>query len=141
MESPQEMRKLLQKCEEQSGKSDALSFWIGEDLLPFSPSSTHCAVLAISYSVCGVCLGSIALLGPQRLAYRRLSALLQKISAIVGNSLAERIQRHQLTYRRPYQNAPFVQTHERLLIDASGKESGKEGEGKDCQYKKGEKKK
>ena len=57
--------------------------WIGDDLCPFVPPGSECAVLAIPYRINQTVAGAIALFGPMRIPYRNLFGLMQVFLASI----------------------------------------------------------
>lgn len=97
LEDQNEMRSLLREC----AKQGQMVNWIGDELHPFVPKGSECAVLAIPYRINQAIAGSIALLGPMRLPYRNLFGLLQLFSEQMSQALTENLYKYKITFRRP----------------------------------------
>ena len=91
------MRALLSE----SLKTDDLSFWIGEDLSPFTASGSNCSVLAIPYTINNKPVGAIGLLGPNRIEYKKLFALLRQFANLLSTSLTNNMFKFKISYRQP----------------------------------------
>ena len=89
-ENEQTLRTLLQKC----AKAGDLSCWIGDNLYA-------CSALAIPYRIHQNIVGVLALLGPNRIPYRKLFGLLQTASEIISQSLAKSLYKFKITFRQP----------------------------------------
>ena len=76
-------------------RRDDVSMWIGEG------ASESCSLLAIPYSIHGKKVGAIALLGPTRIPYPTLFALLRQLASLLGRSLSRSIETFHITYRAP----------------------------------------
>ncbi len=71
-----------------------LSCWIGDDL-------QSCSVIAIPYRINQTVVGSIAILGPNRIPYRRLFGILQAASDAISESLTKSMFKFKITFRPP----------------------------------------
>lgn len=85
----------------QASSKQELSFWIGEELSLFSPHATSCTVIAIPYYIQQTIVGSLAILCPTRVPYKRLFSLLKKVSEIISSSLTQSLYKFKISYRRP----------------------------------------
>lgn len=93
-ENPHHLRSLLRECCEAKN----LSCWIGED----HSGPTHaCSILAIPYRINQTIVGSIAILGPQRMPYKRLFGLLQAASEYISETLTRSMYKFKITFREP----------------------------------------
>jgi len=97
LEDEGQMRTLLREC----CKNNALSSWIGDELCPFVPPESECAVLAIPYRINQVVGGAVALLGPMRLPYRNMFGLLQAFSENLSRKLTENVYKFKISFRQP----------------------------------------
>ena len=102
-ENPEEMRRL---CREARDLSD-LKFWIGNDLGQ-SGQSGECSVIAVPYCISGRPVGTIAILGPKRLPYAKLFALLREAAKNISENLTQNLIKHQIAFREP---APKPASH------------------------------
>lgn len=96
LEDENQMRDLLRKC----GKANAITTWIGDELVPFVPEKAECAVIAIPYRINQSIAGAIGILGPMRIPYRNLFGLMQIFSENLSNALTESIYKFQITFRQ-----------------------------------------
>ncbi len=78
-----------------------LSFWIGDDLAPFSSHATSCSVLAIPYCVHQNIVGSLGILCPNRISYKKLFALLATAQEMISESLTQSLYKFKISYRKP----------------------------------------
>lgn len=81
-----------------------LKWWIGEDLLAFSPNVQNLALLAIPYQINSRPAGAIGLIGPSRLPYPRLFGLLRSFSDSLSHMLTKNIYKFKIAVRDP---SPF----------------------------------
>jgi heat-inducible transcriptional repressor len=89
-ENEHALRLLLQEC----AKAGDLSCWIGDAL-------HACSALAIPYKVHQNVVGVIALLGPNRIPYRKLFGLLHAASEAISESLTKSLYKFKITFRQP----------------------------------------
>ncbi len=92
------MEKLLDRC-----KTD-LEFWIGEDLADRLHALEPCACVAVPYAVQSRRVGAIGLLGPMRIPYPRLFALMKTASAFITETLTNSLYKFRISYRQPGEN-------------------------------------
>jgi heat-inducible transcriptional repressor len=111
-ESPTRMRKLLRECERQGD----VSYWIGKGLDPFVAEAGDCAVVGVPYNIGHASVGAIALLGPTRLKYRSLFALLRVVSERVSNALEKSLYKFKIEYRQPETGALYLPPKESLAL-------------------------
>ncbi len=104
LEDPNQMRALLRK----SSKSQKMSIWIGDELVPFLKEGAECTVIAIPYRINQTITGSIAILGPMRLPYRNLFGLMQIFSENLNKALTERIYKFKITFRQATASIPIA---------------------------------
>jgi len=94
------MRLLLKDC----CKHDTLKFWIGEDLIAYSPNPTpNCTVIAIPYYVNNHVVGAVGLLSPLRTPYRSAFTLLQLFSNSISEALTNNLYKFKITIKKPKQ--------------------------------------
>jgi heat-inducible transcriptional repressor len=97
LEDENQMRALLRE----TAKRNALSTWIGDELCPYVPASSECAIIAIPYRINQTIAGSIALLGPMRLPYRNLFGLAIAFSEKIRRALTSSVYKYKMTFRQP----------------------------------------
>jgi heat-inducible transcriptional repressor len=116
-ENAHSMRLLLKEC----SKLNRLKFWIGDDLSPYCQESPHCAVLAIPYHINNQVVGAVGLMGPSRIAYRELFAILRAFSESVSYALTRNIYKFKISFRQPQQGEFFtLGTTPLMLIEDKG---------------------
>lgn len=94
------MRLLLKDC----SKHNKLRYWIGEDLLTYSPyAKPNCTVLAIPYYVNKQPVGAVGLLGPIRMPYKPLFEILHSFSESISNSLTKNLYKFKINMRQTKQ--------------------------------------
>lgn len=98
-ENPHQMQLLLSK----GIHANKINYFIGEKLsqvlrAPFSGWS----VITIPYYINHIPLGSIGLLGPTRMPYKKIFAYLKKFSKIVTTNLTESFYKFKLSFRQSY---------------------------------------
>ncbi len=110
-ENPNQLRALLRECCEAKN----LSCWIGED----HAGPTHaCSILAMPYRIHQNIVGSIAILGPQRMPYKQLFGLLQASSEYITETLTRSMYKFKITFREPkVDNVEFKQTPINFLLE------------------------
>ncbi len=84
------LQTLLSEC----AKAGTLSCWIGEKL-------QACSAIAIPYRINQTIVGSIAILGPNRIPYRRLFGILESAADIVSESLTKSMYKFKISFRKP----------------------------------------
>jgi len=89
------LRSLLKEC----GKLKQMRCWIADDLR--APSFTPCSVVAAPYAIHQTYVGAIGILGPHRLPYRKIFAILKYAAAEMGKSLTKSLYKFQITFRQP----------------------------------------
>lgn len=94
-ENRQALQSLLQEC----SKNGNLSCWIGGAL-------QGCSAIAIPYRIHQNIVGAIAILGPQRIPYRKLFGILNAASKVISTSLTKSLYKFKISYRQP-QNEPL----------------------------------
>jgi heat-inducible transcriptional repressor len=118
-ENASQLRNILKECH----KSDQVSCWIGDEVKPFSPGATTCAILGIPYKINQSAAGALAILGPNRIPYRHLFGILQIASDSITESLTRSLYKFKITFRQPkpgsvsYQPGSQDQTQGLLLED------------------------
>ncbi|MES2273582.1 MAG: heat-inducible transcriptional repressor HrcA [Chlamydiota bacterium] len=111
LEDENQMRSILREC----CKQNTMSCRIGDELCPFVPAGSECAIIAIPYRINQTVAGAIALLGPMRLPYRNLFGLIQLFSAKISSTLTNSLYKYKITFREPTgSNTPRIQ-HENGL--------------------------
>lgn len=111
-ESPEIIGKLLSE----SIETKKLTYFIGEDDLErYLASPVACSVISVPYTIQGKCVGAIALLGPVRLPYPKLFALMRHFSHKLSDFLTRSTCAFKITFRQPHQH--LVDLDVDLLIE------------------------
>jgi heat-inducible transcriptional repressor len=118
LEDDAQMRTLLRAC----SQKNELTAWIGDELCPYVPPSSECAVIAIPYYVNQTPIGAIALLGPMRLPYRNVFGLLQAFSETVSRKLTERLYKYKISYRQPEKSGDKQLQHGSIRLENQSKD-------------------
>lgn len=96
-ENTQGMRLLLKEC----SKHQDIKFWIGDDLIPYSPKKTNCTVIAIPYFVNRQPVGAIGVLGPTRIPYRTAFSTLRHFADNITQTLTNSLYKFKISLRQP----------------------------------------
>lgn len=108
-ENPASLRSLLK---ETSGASH-LCCWIGDEL-----GIPSCSVIAAPYKINQTTVGAIGILGPHRIAYKRLFGILQTAAECISASLTRSIYKFKIGFRQPSPNQhPFLDKSHHLLLE------------------------
>lgn len=114
-ENDSNLRMLLHNCLE----SGALRFWIGEDLLPYIPAPIVSSFIAIPYTIHDKVVGTIGILGPVRLPYRKIFGLLRTFSRHLSDGLTKSLFKFTISYREPYSPSITYTSSGRAIQDKS----------------------
>jgi len=112
-ENTSHMRLLLNDCV-RDGK---LRFWIGKDLAPYASAAQGCSVIAIPYHIGQLKAGAVGILGPCRMPYRKLFAILHAFSECISKSLTKSLIKFKLSFRQPRTSSPYLASEERAIVD------------------------
>jgi heat-inducible transcriptional repressor len=96
LEDENQMRALLRA----SFKQNEITLWIGDELVPFVPAKAECSAMAIPYRINQMVAGAIGILGPMRIPYRNLFALMQIFSEHLSKTLTESLYKFKITFRQ-----------------------------------------
>ncbi len=96
-----------------------LKFWIKDDLAALTAEPPNCSVLAIPYHINQQPVGALGLMGPMRMPYRELFALLRAFSESISTALTRNIFKHKISFRQPQTGTPYLQKEEHHLIGQS----------------------
>ena len=88
-----------------SFQEEKTKFWIGDDLKDFTPPPHLSSLIAIPYQIGEKTVGVIAALGPDRLEYGRVFAVLQTAAKLLSENLTNSLYKYKLTYRQPKSKA------------------------------------
>lgn len=119
LENSAAMRHLLRDCM----KRGSLRYWIEEDFKAISHSSPPCAAILYPYYIGGQIAGAIGLLGPLRIPYRKLFALLRNFSEVISETLRKNVYKYKISYRKKtdQNKALYLEPNKHLLIETSKK--------------------
>ncbi|MES2344500.1 MAG: heat-inducible transcriptional repressor HrcA [Chlamydiota bacterium] len=108
-ESLPSLRTLLREC----NNAGHLCCWIGDDL-----DIPSCSVIAAPYKINHSPVGAIAILGPNRINYKRLFGILQTAADCISVSLTRSIYKFKIAFRKPQDiNHPFLDKASNLLLE------------------------
>ncbi len=96
-ENPNAMHALLREC----SALNQLSCWIGDDLGDLTSAASACSVIAVPYKINQSVAGAIAILGPNRIPYRRLFGALQTAADYVSETLTKSLYKFKISFRQP----------------------------------------
>lgn len=105
-ENKETLKSLLSEC----CKIGHLSCWIGGSL-------QACSALAIPYKINQTIVGALAILGPNRIPYRKLFALLESASEIFSESLTKSVYKFKIAFRKPEPSLVDFKQEEPLLLE------------------------
>lgn len=108
LEDEGQMRAILREC----CKKNELSCWIGDELCPFVPAQSECAIVAIPYRINQTIAGAIALLGPMRVPYRNLFGLSRLFSDQLSRTLTDSLHKYKISFRNPQNQPVYPQIEE-----------------------------
>jgi len=125
LENENQMRSILREC----AKQNQMICKIGDELCPYVPPGSECAIIAIPYRINQTIAGAIALLGPMRLPYRNLFGLAQLFSEQISRMLAASVYKYKITFRQPTGNGAqrieqdeILKTNRSILLEDQSKE-------------------
>ena len=118
-ENEKDLRTLLQiAC-----KSKELCCCFEGDLDTLSTSLSNCSIILIPYKIHQTIAGAIALLGPNRLPYKRLFGLLEVAAEVIGDALTTSLYKFKISFRKPESS--------NIQLESKGKSLGLALENKD----------
>lgn len=103
-----ENKAALQALLRESSKSESLSCWVGGEL-------QACSSIAIPYRINQTVVGSIAILGPNRIPYRKLFGILETAAETISLSLTKSMYKFKITFRQPEAHLIDMKTEHLLL--------------------------
>lgn len=114
-ENEQSMQNILQK----SLEKEHPHFWIGDDLQKHIGPPHHAAMVTIPYKMHNKKVGTIAIMGPTAMNYKKIFGILQKASAYLSKNLTKIMYKFKLTYRQPKTQAIGLQQDTAEVIGLS----------------------
>ncbi len=114
-ENGHHLRSLLTEC----CKQRSLNCWIGQDLARLTPSAVACSVISVPYRINQTIAGAVAILGPNRIPYRKLFGLIQYASEVMSDTLTKSMYKFQITFRKPSPSVLNVKTSQANILEQS----------------------
>ena len=96
-ENTASLKTILSECT----KTGSLCFWIGEDLAEYCPMSHGCSIIAVPYKINQSIVGAIAILGPNRIPYKKLMKAMQTIADTMSKTLTQSLYKYKISFRLP----------------------------------------
>jgi heat-inducible transcriptional repressor len=106
------MRLLLNDCV----RDGSLRYWIDKDLAPYASAAQGCSVIAIPYRLGQIQAGAVGILGPCRMPYHKLFAILNYFSNCISKSLTKSLLKFKLSFRQP-RSTSHMQPQDRSIVD------------------------
>ncbi len=103
-ENKEALTTLLNDC----SKKGTLNFWIGETV-------PGCSIIGIPYKINQTIVGSFAILGPNRIPYRKLFGILEMASHILSEYLTKSVYKFKITFRKPEPGLLDLKTNQNTL--------------------------
>lgn len=102
----------------QTLKNEGVNCLIGPELGVLLKDSFDCSVIAVPYKINQTAVGAIALLGPMRLPYKTIFALLEEAADKISATLTRSVYKFKITYRQPeIAPSPGLIQKELLLLE------------------------
>ncbi len=95
-----------------------IKFWIGEDLAPYAPSPVTSALVAFPYAIHNKFVGTVAILGPTRMNYRRIFGILRAFSTYLSDSLTKSLFKFTISYREPRSHEITMQSQQSRYLQS-----------------------
>jgi len=89
----------------------AIAFWIGRDLTHYALQECPATLITIPYSINHKVVGAIALLGPQRIDYKQIFALLKLFAKLMSDTLTDSLYKFKISYRQPETSSIDLKTN------------------------------
>ncbi len=109
-ENKEALRGLLSEC----ANTESLSVWIGGAL-------QACSAIAIPYKIHNTIVGAIAILGPNRIPYRKLFGILETASEAITEALTKSMYKFKISFRSPQPMAIDMKNDSLLLENLNGR--------------------
>jgi heat-inducible transcriptional repressor len=110
LEDKSQMRAILRE----TVRKNELMTWIGDELCPYVPPESECAVISIPYRINQTTAGAVAILGPMRLPYRNMFGISQAFSEALSRKLTETIYKFKISFRQPQKNEILIERKDTL---------------------------
>lgn len=109
-------------------KKDKLKFWIGTDLKNYMTKNSDCMVVAKSYHISKNPVGSIGVIGPIRMPYKKIFKVLQEATKSLSKALTNNIFKFKIAYREPDEKQFHIPYEEKQLLEDQTKKQDREDE-------------
>ena len=116
-ENTQSMRLLLREC----ASLNQVKYWIGDDLPKHGEESVDAAFVTTPYRIHQTPVGAVGVLGPSRIPYDYLFAVMRRFADYVSETLTSSVYKFHISYRQPQAQTLYLPEEERLLIEQSTK--------------------
>lgn len=103
--------------------NDKLKLHIGDDLKEHISAPYKTTLIQIPYYIHNKVVGNIAILGPTRINYKDLIAVLESVSSMLSDNLTKSLYKYQLTYRMPKAKEVSYTTSDLPVIGLTHKEN------------------
>jgi heat-inducible transcriptional repressor len=104
-------------------KKKTLVLYLGENLRKYTHTTTHALVISAPYFLNQTAAGSIAVIGPMRVPYKKIINTLKVISSILSQNLTHSMYKFKIHYRKPQSG---MKTHldfeQQLFLEDKSKE-------------------
>ena len=111
------MLSLLSECM----KINRLTCWIGDELKSSFQEGCDCTIIAIPYRINRMVVGAISILGPMRVDYPKLFAILELFSETISHELTSAIYKYKLSYRTPMSTGNYLAKAPSILLEDKSK--------------------
>lgn len=120
-ENTDALRLLLSECY----KENRTQFWIGDDLRHVLPAPHVSSIICVPYKIHNKIVGTIGILGPDRLPYQERFGILERFSKYLSENLTQSMYKFKLTCRQPrskvvdvkYKTAEGIGLNQNVLIE------------------------
>lgn len=96
----------LREALRRAGLNGNLCCWMGDDLEFLSTPLSGCSLILIPYRINQTIAGTIGLLGPQRMPYKRLFGVMKTAADAISHSLTRSLYKFKIAFRQP--KAPAI---------------------------------
>lgn len=98
-------------------RSGALHFLVGEDLLPYCPSTPSCSLIAMPYHIGERPVGALVIICPMQVHYLQLFRSLRNTTSELSKLLTNVLIHHKMSYRVAESPASFDYSPHQLAIE------------------------
>ncbi|MCB1112968.1 MAG: heat-inducible transcriptional repressor HrcA [Chlamydiales bacterium] len=114
-ENAQAVRHLLREC----SSTGTAKCWIGKDFTPYTQTKTECSVIAYPYRINQQIVGAVGILGPIRIPYKKLFAVVKAFTEAISDALTRNIYKFKIDYRQANIGQPYLPQEEQKLLGQS----------------------